>query len=273
MTNIKDKTALITGGASGIGRITGELLLQRGLGKLIIWDIDESAMERTAEALQGKGYKVSAYAIDMRKRDQIITRARETLEAEGTPDLLVNNAGIVTGSYFHQQTHEQIEATMEVNTLAFQHTARAFLEAMMQRGSGHIVNIASAAGMLANPRMSVYCASKWAVIGWSESLRIEMEQLKTGIRLTTVTPYYTDTGMFRGISSVKLLPVLKPVQVARRIVRGIKRNRLFVRTPLIIYALPFFKGILPARWFDWYAGRLFGVYQSMEHFKGHAHDQ
>lgn len=93
------------------------------------------------------------------------------------------------------------------------HIALELLPEMILRGSGHIVNIASAAGFVSNPKMSVYVASKFAVVGWSDSLRLEMERNKTGVHVSTVTPYYIDTGMFAGVKT--LIPILKPEYAAK----------------------------------------------------------
>ena len=146
---------------------------------------------------------------------------------------------------------------------------RAFLPAMIAQKSGHIVNIASAAGMMANPNMSVYVGSKWAVLGWSESLRIELESLKQDLHVTTVTPGYIDTGMFDGVKSPLLLPLLKPKVIVDAIIKGVEKNKLFVRKPFMVSSLTFVKGILPTRAFDWFVGTVLGVYKSMDDFKGH----
>jgi short-subunit dehydrogenase len=138
---------------------------------------------------------------------------------------------------------------------------------MAAAGKGHIVNIASSAGMAACPRISVYVASKWAAIGWSESLRLEMEEKGNGIRVTTVTPYLIGTGMFEGAKS-SVIPILKPEAVAERILRDVERNRLFSRMPGIVYAMPFFHGVLPQRWFDRIVGGWFGIHGMMRDFKG-----
>jgi all-trans-retinol dehydrogenase (NAD+) len=140
---------------------------------------------------------------------------------------------------------------------------------MITQKSGHIVNIASAAGMMANPNMSVYAGSKWAVLGWSESLRIELEAMKGDLHVTTVTPGYIDTGMFDGVKSPLLLPLLKPDVIVKAILNGIEKNKLFVRKPFMVNSLTFVKGILPTRVFDWFVGTVLGVYKSMDDFKGH----
>lgn len=121
--------------------------------------------------------------------------------------------------------------------------------------------------MASNPQMSVYVASKWAVIGWSESLRIELENRSKGIHVTTVTPFYISTGMFEGVRS-PIVPIVRPEKAARRIIRDIEKNRIFSRMPWIVYAMPFVHGILPQRWYDFVIGKWFGIHNSMKSFKG-----
>jgi all-trans-retinol dehydrogenase (NAD+) len=267
MSEIKNKTVLITGGASGIGRIMGELCLGEGAKRLIIWDIDRTSLLRESEELIGKGYEVHIYQVDLSNVEEIIRAAEELKLHWGGVDLLFNNAGVVVGKHFQEHTHADISRTMSVNADALMHVALEFIPGMIQKGSGHIVNIASAAGMTANPKMSVYAASKWAAIGWSESLRLELESLSKELHVTTVTPFYISTGMFEGVKS-PLLPILDPQVAARKIIEGVKKNRVFVRMPKMVYALPFFKGILPQRWLDLVMGKWFGIYKSMEDFKG-----
>ena len=105
------------------------------------------------------------------------------------------------------------------------------------------------------------------MIGWSESLRLELEQGNSGIKVTTVTPFYINTGMFKGVKS-PIIPLLKPEVVAKKIIKSIEKNKIFSRMPGIVYAMPFFKGILPQRWFDSVVGKVFGVYGAMDFFKG-----
>ena len=128
--------------------------------------------------------------------------------------------------------------------------------------------MASAAGLVANPRMSVYCSSKWAVIGWSESLLLEMQSGHTGVNVTTVMPYYIKTGMFAGVSSSALLPLMVPEHAARGVVTAIEKNRPRLRMPWHVYVLPFLKGVLPSPIFDLVVGRLLGVYGGMDTFTG-----
>lgn len=267
MSKIAGSTALITGGASGIGYLTGKLLLQEGAERLVIWDLQEEAMQRAVGELSGRGRRVDGFRVDVADLEQIQSALAEMRTRGIGVDLLVNNAGIVVGKQFVDHSHADIQRTMVVNALAPMHLARGLLPEMLGRGHGHIVNIASAAGMVSNPGMSAYCASKWAVIGWSDSLRIEMERAGSGVRVTTVAPYYIDTGMFAGVRS-PLIPILKPEYVAREIVSAIRRDRIFLRLPRSLNLLPLVRGLLPARWFDKVGGEWAGVYRSMSTFRG-----
>jgi all-trans-retinol dehydrogenase (NAD+) len=186
----------------------------------------------------------------------------------GPIDILLNNAGIIVGKLFVDHTTAKIDRTLAVNTLALMHLSSAVLPGMIERRRGHIVNMASAAGLVANPRMSVYCSSKWAAIGWSESLLLEMRSGRTGVNVTTVMPHYIKTGMFAGVSSSSLMPLMEPKDAARAIFDAIEKNRPRLRMPWQMYALPFLKGVLPTPIFDLIVGRVLGVYSGMITFVG-----
>lgn len=264
---IQGKTILITGGASGIGYRTGRAFLEAGAGGLVIWDIDGSALENRSEELRGEGYRVWPFRVDLADPAQVDEAMGNMRREELEIDILVNNAGIVVGKEFRDHSSEEIDRTMEVNALAPMQISRRILPGMIQRGGGQIVNVASAAGMMSNPRMSVYCASKWSVIGWSEALRIEMERGNTGVRVLTVTPYYVDTGMFLGVRS-PWIPIVKAESLARQIVKAVRKGKIFLRSPRILNLLPLLRGLLPKRWFDRIVGDWLGIYRSMDHFEG-----
>ncbi len=270
MTKIKETTVLVTGGAAGIGRLMGDMCLQDGAANLVIWDINKEKLDETTRELRAMHFSVHPYLVDVSDLAQVRETAMKVQSEVGEVDILINNAGIITGnSDFKDFTHAGIDRTIAVNTSALMHVTLEFLPAMIRKQSGHIVNIASAAGMLSNPQMSVYCASKWAVVGWSEAMRMELELSRSGVRVTTVCPSYINTGMFAGVKVNPLLPLLKPETLAALVVRAIKSNRLFVRAPFMVKLVPFTKGILPVRWFDLFVGKWLGIYKSMSGFKGH----
>ncbi|MCE1197678.1 MAG: SDR family oxidoreductase [Marinilabiliales bacterium] len=256
---------LITGGASGIGKLMGEWVLRKGA-ELILLDINQALLEQTVSAFASLG-KVTGYPIDLSDDNQIDEVMIKIGHCHPPVDLLINNAGIIVGKYFHQHSVAEMRRTMDINSIAPMVLTGKILPGMMERGKGHICNIASSAGLLGNPRMSVYAASKWAAIGWSDSLRIEMNQLKTGIVLTTVAPYYINTGMFSGVKS-RILPILKPEKVVRRIMRGIEQDKSMIRMPFLVNFVRLFQGLLPQTVFDWVVGQGFGIYTTMDHFEG-----
>ena len=269
MSSIKDKTILITGGASGIGKLLGIKLLREGAKRLIIWDVNEANLNETTHELKKGGFDVRPYTVDISSANNIIETAAKVREDVGIIDILVNNAGVVVGKEFVKHSHNEIDTTINVNTSGMMHTTLEFLPEIIKRGEGHIVNIASAASYVSNPKMSVYVGSKWAAFGWSESLRLELEALGKNLHVTTVTPYYINTGMFDGVKSRFLLPILNPDSIVDSIIKAIKKNKLFVRKPFMIKITPLAKGILPTRLFDLFVGKILGVYKSMNDFVGH----
>ena len=267
MSSFKSKTVLVTGGASGLGKLMAKKALQRRAKSVILWDIDEIKLNETTAEFEKKGYTVHPYIVDVSNKDDIDWAAQDVLANIGEVDILFNNAGIVAGSkLFVEHTDRDMQATMDINVLGVMRVAKAFLPAMLQQGFGHIINIASAAGLVANPNMSVYAASKWAVIGWSESLRLEMETDAPNVKVLTVTPSYT--GMFEGVKPPLLTPMLEPEEFVERVMKGIERNEINLKAPFVVNALPILKGVLPTRIFDVVAGDIFGVYKSMDTFKG-----
>lgn len=267
MTKIKDNCVLITGGASGIGRIMGRMVLEKGARQLVIWDINEQSIATTEAELSALG-KVKGYRVDVSDAKVVEAAYAQTRKECGDVDILINCAGIVTGNKtFEQQSISDIERTMNINAKAPMIVALQMLGDMLKRDHGHICNIASAAGMISNPKMSVYAASKWAVIGWSDSLRIELHQRRSKVRVTTVAPYYINTGMFDGVRS-RIFPILNPEKTSRKILRAIERNTDFRGIPWSFHFIRFWQGVLPTSWFDTIMGGWLGIYSTMDHFVG-----
>jgi all-trans-retinol dehydrogenase (NAD+) len=116
MSQIENKKALITGGASGIGKLMGKLLLQKGLYSLVIWDVNESLLQTTANELTQHGYHVLPYAVDVMDTNAMIAAAEKVKNDVGKIDILINNAGIVVGKYFADHSHHDIDRTMSINS-------------------------------------------------------------------------------------------------------------------------------------------------------------
>ena len=263
----ENANVLITGGASGIGKIMGRMALERGARRFIIWDINLAGIEHTRKELSSYG-KVKGYVVNVADNDVVTAAYRKTVEDCGPIDILINCAGIVTSNKtFDQQTTEEIVRTMNINAIAPMFVARAILPDMLKRNSGHICNITSAGGMLSNPKMSVYAASKWAATGWSDSVRIELEEMKSNVHVTTVAPYYINTGMFDGVRS-RIIPILKPEYVCKRVIRAIERNTRFRGIPFGFHFIRFCQAILPTTIFDFIFGKVVGIYHAMDEFTG-----
>lgn len=274
--HIKGTNVLITGGASGIGRIMGRICLEKGASNLIVWDINQANIDKTEEELSdvkpteagvSKG-QIHSYIVNV-SDPQAIRSAYEKVKSEvGEVDILVNCAGIVRGNNtFDKQTVQDIDLTMDINANAPMYVALAVLPDMLRRDRGHICNIASAAGMLGVPKLSVYCASKWAVIGWTESMRVELKQARSHVRVTSVAPYFINTGMFDGVNS-KVFPILDPEKTAAKIIRAVEVGKSFRGIPFAYHFIRIWQGLLPNFLFDFIFGKVFGVYSVMDHFTG-----
>jgi all-trans-retinol dehydrogenase (NAD+) len=273
MTKIANRTVLITGGAAGIGKLLAQKCLEENAYQLILWDIDKDALAQTKAEFEADGHDVATYVVDVSDLDAIQTAAEAVKDAHGTVDILFNNAGIVVGKTFAEHTHKDIRRTLNINSAGVMHIALEFIGGMLTQKEGHIINIASAAGLIPNPNMSVYAASKWAVIGWSESLRIEMERDQTGVQVTTVMPSYINTGMFDGVKAPMLTPIMSPEYIVEKIIEGVKNNEIILQEPFMVKSIPILRGLLPTRAFDFIAGKMFGVYKSMDKFTGKPNKQ
>ena len=278
MSTFKGKRVLITGGASGIGKLMGGMALDKGAAALVIWDINQESIEQVVSELgqaakaQGRAGRVYGMRVDVSNQAMVADRYEQTKREVGEIDILINSAGIITSNKtFDQCTPDEINRTMMVNALAPMYVAQQVLPDMVARDSGHICNIGSAGGMISNPRMSIYAASKWATIGWSDSVRIELREMRSRVRVTTIAPYYITTGMFDGVRS-KIFPLLRPENVASRILRAIERDTAFKMfmpwIPCPHHFIRLLQGILPIRVFDWLVGRVLGIYHTMDHFTG-----
>ena len=263
----ENANVLITGGASGIGKIMGRMALEKGASCLIIWDINPQTIA-TAVSELGKIGKVKGYIVDVSRNELVIEGYNKVVSECGEVDILINSAGIVTSNKtFDKQTANEIVRTININTIAPMFVTRAMLPGMIARNRGHVCNIASAGGMLSNPKMSVYAASKWGAIGWSDSVRIELQDMKSDVHFTTVAPYYINTGMFDGVKS-RIIPILKPEYVCKRIIKAIERNKSFRGIPFGFHFIRFWQFILPTRGFDWLFGEVMGIYHTMDNFTG-----
>ena len=267
MTDIQGKRTLITGAASGLGKLLASELARAGA-NLVLWDIDEAGLHHVRNELVEAGHHADAYTCDLADKDSIRTAAADTLSHSGPVDILINNAGVVSGENLLDLCDEDIERIFDINALALFWTVRAFLPSMLEHDSGHIVTIASAAGLAGAAKLTDYSASKHAAVGFNESLRHELRKENSNVMTTIVCPYFIDTGMFDGAKTrfSFLLPILKPEKVVRRIIGAIRRNRPRLLMPWFLYT-GFLMRLLPVRWADALSD-FFGVSRAMDEFHG-----
>jgi short-subunit dehydrogenase len=265
MKSLAQKNILITGAAAGIGREMA-LLFAKEKASLVLLDINKTKLAATEKEVAALGVKVSSHVCDV-SDPKAIEKVVKLVKKDTVIDILVNNAGIVNGKSIADATYEEIRRTVDINLLGLIWMTKQFLPDMIKRGSGHIVNVASAAGLLAVPRMGDYCATKFGVVGFTDSLRMEMKKFGHNIPITCICPSVIDTGMFQGFVAPMFSPILKPDYVARKVVNAVKKEKTYVKLPAMVIITPLLKA-LPAGFGDWLA-RVTGVTKAMDHFVGH----
>jgi all-trans-retinol dehydrogenase (NAD+) len=266
-TPLGGSTVLITGGGSGIGRRMAIGAARRGA-NVVIWDISTERGEAVRDEIRAHRLPCEAHTVDVTDKAAV----RAAAEATGPVDVLVNNAGVVSGRPLLETSDAAIERTMAVNVLALYWVTRAFLPGMVERRRGTVVTVASAAGLVGVARQTDYSASKWAAVGFTESLRAELRTGRTGVRTLVVCPYFIDTGMFEGVQSrfPWLLPILKEGDVARAILDGVESGKQQLVLPRLVGLVPPAR-MLPVRAFDAFCD-VMGINQTMAHFTGRPGD-
>ncbi|MFI7667009.1 SDR family oxidoreductase [Nocardia sp. NPDC049526] len=271
LDTVADKKVLVTGAAMGLGKLFAERAVREGAAAVVLWDINESALKETAVELSGRGVAIHHYVVDVSAQDAIGEAAAAVRADVGDIDILINNAGIVRGnSYFWDTTDRaDIDKTMAINSLAPMYITLEFLPAMVRgTGTARVMTIASSAGLVSNPRMSVYAASKWAALGWSDSVRIELEQAgHDHVRITTVCPTYINTGMFDGAKGFLFTPILEQDDVVDTSWREMKAGTALVILPWTSRLNKAISGLLPIKLRDLFLNSV-GVYHSMDKFTG-----
>lgn len=245
-TPVRGAVVLVTGAASGIGALVAVQAAHRGARAVVLWDLDLPAAQDVATRVQAAGATCLAQRVDLRDAQEVEAAGRVVLERLGRVDVLVNSAGVVTGRRFEDLSEEDVARTFDVNVLALYRVVRCFLPGMRTRDRGCVVTIASAAGLVGVARQTDYSASKFAAVGFMESLRSELRRSGSHVRTLVVAPYYVSTGMFAGVRTrvPLLLPVLEPERVASQVLDSVERGDArrilpwFANAVLLVKALP-----------------------------------
>ena len=233
------RTAVVTGAASGIGRGTALALAKRGC-DLALADLNEEGLAETAALAEAHGVKVSRHRLDVADKEAVAAFPGKVLAAHGRADLIFNNAGVAIGGTFEQVAEEDFDWLMEINFWGVVRMTRAFLPLLRASDHARIVNVSSIFGIIAPPGQTAYCASKFAVRAFSESLRRELEAEGAKIGVTVVHPGGVNTSIAknarppRGVNDLDLEAQQKrfekflrmpPEQAGEIIVSGVERER------------------------------------------------
>lgn len=270
LESVHGLTVLITGAAQGMGELFARRACAEHAARVVLWDLNAQLLEETAGKLCAAfGHEsVETQVVDLADPAQIAEAASQALSAGGI-DVLVNNAGVVTGKPFAQHSTGQISSAMAVNALAPMYLTHALLPQLGLQRPGRILTIASAAALVSNPNMSVYAASKAAAASFSDSLRLELEREPgRNLAVTTFCPTYVDTGMFAGARRMLFTPLLEKQQVADRAWDAMLRATPMVLLPWTSKLGQALRGVLPRAAWDLLAEKVLGIYHSMDDFSG-----
>jgi len=265
MRDFSNRVAAITGAGSGIGRALGCALARQGA-HLALSDIDEAGLAETVRQCEGYGVKITSTRLDVADRDAVYGWADDVVAEHGRVNLIVNNAGVALGATVEGMSYEDFEWLMNINFWGVVYGTKAFLPHLKAAGEGHIVNTSSLFGLLGIPSQSTYNSTKFAVRGFTEALREELEVVRSPVSATCVHPGGIKTNIARSArvhDSVKSFGVVdleksrrdfeKAFRVtaedaAETILRGVQRNARRVLVGMDAHALDMLQRLLPGHY-------------------------
>jgi NAD(P)-dependent dehydrogenase (short-subunit alcohol dehydrogenase family) len=261
---IANRTAVITGAASGIGRGIAQALARRGC-NLALCDVNEVGLAETAMLVRGTGVAASTHRLDVADRAQVAAAPKTVLAHHARVDLLFNNAGVAVGGTFEQVSEEDFDWLLEINFHGVVRMTRAFLPLLRASDRARIVNVSSVFGIIAPPGQAAYCASKFAVRGFSESLRKELEAEGASVGVTVVHPGGVATSIARnariprGLNDIEIDSErarfekhlrMSPEAAGEIIVAGVERGRPRVLVGADAKAIVAIERLAPVRYWS-----------------------
>jgi NAD(P)-dependent dehydrogenase (short-subunit alcohol dehydrogenase family) len=255
MKEFKDKVALVTGGASGIGYALADRFASVGM-KIVLADVEDAALDKAEQSLKDKGAPVLSVRTDVSNPGDVERLAERAYDHFGAVHVLCNNAGVGSGGLSWEQPLEDWEWVFGVNLWGVVHGLRTFVPRMIAQGTeGHVVNTASVAGLITTPYMSVYGATKHAVVAITESLRMELEMIGSSVSASVVCPGFVATNIgdsernrpaefrvsttpkeadqqavIRELARQQVAAGMKPSDVAEMVLEAIRDDRFYVIT-------------------------------------------
>jgi NAD(P)-dependent dehydrogenase (short-subunit alcohol dehydrogenase family) len=241
MKTFDGRVAAITGAGSGIGRALARELAARGA-HLALADIDETGLAETVTLCEGSGVKVTSRRLDVADRDAIYAWADQVADDHGQVNFIFNNAGVALAATIEAMSYEDFEWLMNINFWGVVYGTKAFLPHLKAAGEGHIVNLSSVFGLVSIPSQSAYNAAKFAVRGFTDSLRMELEIEGSPVSCTTVHPGGIKTNIARNAridpsvttmagdpeearNQFDRVAVTRPEKAARQILAAVERDR------------------------------------------------
>jgi NAD(P)-dependent dehydrogenase (short-subunit alcohol dehydrogenase family) len=243
----QNRVAVVTGAASGIGLGLSRAFAGRGA-RLVLADLDEPGLAAAEREIAGLGGEVLAVPTDVTQRESVFALAERTFERFGTAHVVCNNAGVGAFGEMHTAPHEEWRFVMDVNFWGVVHGVEAFVPRLVEQGDGHVVNTSSMAGLVGMRVLGIYCASKFAVLGLTESLHREVAD--RGVGVSALCPMIVATNINRNAQRLRPDAIKGQVpeglasaesgsfqggtiaveEVVRRVVRGIERKDLYILT-------------------------------------------
>ncbi|MGD0843007.1 MAG: SDR family NAD(P)-dependent oxidoreductase [Geobacteraceae bacterium] len=236
---VKDKLVLVTGASSGIGAAAAKAMAKAG-GRVVLLARGKDLLDRVAAEITSVGGIARIYPVDLADAEAVAAVAKQISEELGTPDIIVNNAGAGRWLFVDETTPVQAVQMMAVPYFAAFNVTHAFLPAILKRNSGHFVFISSVGSRFVWPGATAYIAARWAVRGFSEALRADLDGTGIGVTLYesgVVTSHYWEhnPGSRERVPKMgKLVPEVTPEQAANAIVDGVERNKRHVVIPFMM---------------------------------------
>jgi short-subunit dehydrogenase len=244
---LKNKIVLITGASSGIGRCIAYDFSKFQLKTLILIARNQSKLNETASSIKQKSFEILPISCDVSKKEEVKHLGKVIHDRYGYVDILVNNAGVGQFGSVEKISIEEIERVSFTNYFGMIYFTKTFLDSMIKRNTGHIINIASLAASFGIPGMAAYCGSKFAMLGFSESLNRELKE--TGIKVSVISPIGVKTNFFNNEYFDYKFPMkymLNPEKVSKAVLSSIESGSFQICVPTIAGLSIPFKSCFPA---------------------------
>ena len=272
--NLKNKIVLVTGAAKGIGLATVKRLLKKEA-KVVLWDFQPDDLNTAVQSLKNDGHEVFSQVCDVTNKEQVYHNAEVIKKEIGDIDILINNAGTVYTGYMLDRSDAELENMINVNFTSMIYTIRAFMPAMLEKNKGHIVNISSASSLIGAPKLAIYAATKWAVMGLTESLRMEAIKMgKKGVKFSSVHPNFLKKGLFEGTKLNFLGSIFAPGVKSHDAVAKVIVNKAIgwgfhsPKVPWIMNQSVLLRALLPSSLLIKF-GNIYGVNNMMDEYTGY----